>query len=117
MIGFLCFVISGCGGLPSLPGGDSKDLIFAEISGASEIYENQSASYTADAGGASNLTFEWSCEPPGAGTFTSTNTHSTTFTAAEINTGSITISIVVVVNGDNANTFIKSKPVNILNSN
>ena len=108
----LCVINLGCGGV----GGDPEHVIFASIVGPTEITENQNVVYTADAGGAANLTFGWSCEPPDAGVFSSNNTYSTTFTPAEIIGETRSISIAVIVNGDDAATLIVSLAINILNS-
>ncbi len=87
----LIIILSGCGSDSS-----ESNFIVGPINGPSDVDVNVATEFSVSVSGGTGITYAWTVEPVSAGTFSSTNTATTSFKAASV-TSETEISIIVVV--------------------
>jgi hypothetical protein len=97
VLAVVVFILSGgCGG----GGGGGGDLNVGSVQGPISVNEGASAQYSINASGDTGITYQWTCNPGSAGTFTNATSATCTFTAAAV-TADTSATISVTVNSDN----------------
>ena len=92
--------------------GDGNRLIVGDIEGPDSVDENSSVQYSVSASGDTGITFQWTVDPPSAGTFKNPDSATTTFNSSMVSTDS-QVRIIVTICSDNCDPLVKKLAIEL----